>query len=90
MSVLWGKDHKGDSGVKTLLWLVVAYEAVVGVAELASSATSSSTGAASTLTTVSQLPSVGTMLTSVSVTAGGAVDLAVAAGVYYFGLHKRL
>lgn len=91
MSVTWGKDHKGESGVKILLWLIVAYEGIVGVAELASgAASSSSTGAAGPLTTISQLPSIGNMVTSISLVAGGAVDLAIAGGVYYWGLHKRL
>lgn len=77
--------------MKTVLWLVVLYEAGVGIAELVNAAaSSSSTGAPTALTSISQLPSAGTLVTSVSVMTGGVIDLAVAAGIYYFGLRKKL
>ena len=88
--ITWGKNLTGDSGMKAILWIIVIYEGVVGAAELASSAMgSSSTGTSGALVTVAELPSVGSLLTSSSVAMGGVVDLAIAGGVYAFGLHKH-
>jgi hypothetical protein len=70
-----------------LWWAIVVYEGVVGVAEL--TATSSTN---TTLSSVAGLPSVGTLVGSMNTSSyipSGALDLAVAAGVWYFAIHKK-
>lgn len=73
--------------MKTLLWVVLIYEGVIGVAELANSAMSSSASGASTaLATIENLPSAGSLVASSGGMTSGLVDLAVAGGVYWFGI----
>jgi hypothetical protein len=81
MSVTWGGDAEGNF-MKMALWALVIYEATVGVASmLAASSTNSTTQ------TISGLPSVGSLLNStVGISGGGALDIGVAAGVWFFAL----
>lgn len=89
MSVIWGSSDKGDF-VKTLLWVVMVYEGVIGLTELANSAMSTSAGGASSaLAAIENLPSVGSLVATSGAMTSGIVDLVVAGGIYYFGLHNR-
>lgn len=80
--------------MKGLHWLgaaFVVYSGVVGIAELATG--SSAGGGNATLTSISQAPSLGSMVissTGGSITSSGFVDLAIAVGVYIFVLHDKL
>ena len=73
-------------------WVGVAavlYEGLVGAAEVAYGTGASSN---STLTSIQNLPSVGSLVTGTTTNAmtGGIVDLAIAAGIYFFVLHDHL
>ncbi len=101
--ITWGGSatSKGDL-MRMVLWLIVIYEGVIGVAEIANSSMSSTSGGASSaLATLESLPSVGSLVgTSGAMTSGivgsllgtsgamtsGIVDLAVAAGIWYFAI----
>ncbi len=86
MSLQWGGSAKGGLSMKTLWWILIAYEGVVGIAELANSSMSSSTSGGSTvLATIENLPSVASLLgTSATGMTSGLIDLGVAAGIWYF------
>lgn len=72
--------------MRMLWWLIVGYEAAVGVAELVSSTDSG--GSNTTVVTLAGLPSVASLATSSGLAAstGGIIDLAIALGVWYFAL----
>lgn len=80
----WGSDHnKGEFKVKWLLYLVAAYEGAVGISEIVSDTTSSTT-----LASLVSLPSAGNLVPSTSsLTTSGVIDLAVAGGAFYLA-HK--
>lgn len=74
-----------------VLMVAAIYEGVIGVCELIDGTTSGSGGQVnSTLASIEALPSVASLVANQSSTMAGVVDLAVAAGIYIFGLHKHL
>ena len=86
MSVVWG--GKGDGRtvgfMELLWWALVAYEGLVGIAEFSSSN--------ATLATVSTWPSVGSLIQGTATPSSNMpaiIDLATAAGIYYFAIHRR-
>jgi hypothetical protein len=88
MSVIWGSGGTSKGGfVKTVLWIVVIYEGLMGVVELASAG---GVGGGS-LDSIESLPTVGSLVPTTVAPSGtvGYVDLGVAALVYFFALHKK-
>jgi hypothetical protein len=79
MSVTWG-DSIGGNPMKYLFWAIVLYEGGMGIYNLATQGDGTS------------YPSVGNYLenntSSVTVQTGGIIDLAVAAIVWYFAIHR--
>lgn len=83
MSVIWGSGGTSKGGfVKLLWWAIVIYEGGMGIVELVSASGNSS------LDSIESLPTVGSLVPTTVVPNGavGAVDLAVAAAVWFFAL----
>jgi hypothetical protein len=89
VAITWGNSGEGEF-MKAVLWIVVLYEGVVAIAEL----TAGMASQPSFLQSIATLPSAGSLVSNLgsgsastsTATIGGVVDLAVAGGVYYFGL----